>query len=284
MVERVFDCEFGPVGLVVSRGAGTPGTPPTSVTWTNNTRDGELLYEDTTGKAIFYQQIDLSELSVEGRTFKPIGVNVQRPWNAPEGQDSNFMVSTRPVELIYIFSNALPNEHIRNGGVDINAFRDLGLDASDAYQTGDLAVIPDGSNTIWAQETKYFNSIANSMNNWNGFLVPNNPTPPPIVTGDYFYPLLCADMSVAETNTWGEMRTILGPVLHCYRVICHETQNLTSLAAGNPIFDAAGHTDRKFSPISVKILCKEEKLTEGEYLVEAANAYNNSNWDAESEV
>jgi len=279
MPDRIFDVEFGSVQLIADRAAGTFGTPPAVVTWETWTGDGKMLFEDGTGNAIWYEQVDLSELTIDSRTFQPIGVNVQRPWNGPEGNDSNFMPSTRPVELLYVFSNALPNAQIEAGLVDLRTFRDLGLDSSDAYRTSDLAVIPDGSNTIYAQETKYFNSIANSINTWNGFA---NTDPYP--DGDFYQPLLCADMSVAEVNTWGEMRSILGPVLHCYRVILHETQNLNGLGTANSLVVAAGHTNRKFSPISLKILCKEEKLSEGEYLVEASNAYNNSNWDTPSDV
>jgi len=285
MVDRIFDVEFSPLELAIVRNP--EAILPTTCEWTTLGDNGELLYEDGRGKAIFYHQLDLSELTVDSRTFQPVAVNVQRNYNGPQGHDANFMPSTRPVELLYIFSNQLPNQQIRDGDIDLDSFRDLGLDASAQYgivaPTLVLTVIPDGSNTVFAQSTKYVNGIANSTNAWNGFAYAGE-AGPPILPADLFYPLLCQDMSVAEVNSWGEMRSILGPQLHCYRVILHETQNMTGLSQYNPLVAHQGNTARKFSTICIKVLCREENLSEGEYLVEAANAYNNSNWDAPSEV
>lgn len=289
MVDRVFDVEFSPLELDIVRDPET--TLPTTCEWTMRGDNGDLLYENGRGKAIFYHQLDLSELTADSRTFQPVAVNVQRNFNGPQGYDANFMPSTRPVELLYIFSNQLPNQQIRDGDIDLDVFRDIGLDASAQYGIIPppgfirlLTVVPDGSNTTFAQSTRYVNSIANSTNAWNGFAYGGDPVGPPPTAADIFYPLLVQDMSVAEVNTWGEMRTILGPQLHCYRVVLHETQNMSGLSQANPLVVAQGTTARKFSTICIKILCREDKLSDGEYLVEAANAYNNSNWDAPSEV
>jgi len=289
MVDRVFDVEFSPVELDIVRDPEV--TLPTSCVWTMRGDNGDLLYDNGRGKAIFYHQLDLSELTADSRTFQPVAINVQRNFNGPQGIDANFMPSTRPTELLYIFSNQLPNQQIRDGDIDIDVFRDLGLDAAAQYGIKDippftlaLKVVPDGSNTIFAQSTRYVNSISNSTNAWNGFAYPGDPSTVPPTLPDTYYPLLCQDMSVTEVNTWGEMRTILGPQLHCYRVIFHETQNMSGLSQANPLVIAQGITARKFSTLCIKILCREDTLSEGEYLVEAANAYNNSNWDAPSEV
>lgn len=276
MADRIFDVEFAPVNLTITRVAGQE--LPFDAQWTGSGSDEELLYQDGNGRAVFYQQIDLQQLTKEGRAFKPEFINVQRPWNAPQGQDANFNPSTDCVELLYVFLNPLPNDNIR-AGIVIDQMRDLGLDSSNAYDIGVLAfgAIPDASNCLFAQSTRYINNIANANSTWNGFAVAT----------DVYYPLLTQTMSTAEQNTWGGMHTILGPMLHCYRVIIHPTQIMTGLSPapapdGNPLVLAAGSTLRKFSPISISIYAEEMNLSSGEYIIEASNAFNSENYDAPS--
>ena len=180
------------------------------------------------------------------------------------------MPSTDVVEVLYIFSNPLANDEIR-AGMDLNFGRDMGLDVSN----GDLrpvpgSAMPDSSNCIFAQQSRYLNSLTHAQSKFNGMADPL----------DFYYPLLSQTMTKVEQNTWGGMHTILGPDLHCYRFLFAETQNLAGLDPVNVIRAAAGDTFRRFSPISISINCIEENLTEGAYLIEASNAFNRNNANA----
>ena len=268
---RIFDVDFPGVNLSVTRVAGelTPIVGG-SIGWGGPGTD-QLIGADEYGNAIFYHQIDLSQLTNEMRSFNPLSVNVQRAYNAPEGMDANYMPSSPSYEMIYIFQNPLDNLSIRqNPRANMETFRDMGLDTSVGSPGGS---VPDSSNCVFAQMTRYRNDLANSTTTWNGMAVP----------GDTYFPLVSQDMSIAEVNTWGGMNTILGPRLHCYRVIFHETQNLFGLdptpGTGNPLVLAPGTTLRTFSPISIRLFTQESDLDEGEYLVEAANAFNRWNWN-----
>lgn len=267
--KRIFDVDFPSVSLAVNRPEGV--VIPDAVTWGGVGAD-QLIGADDYGNAIFYHQIDLSQLTNEMRAFTPLSVNVQRAYNAPEGLDANYMPSTPAYEMLYVFQNPLDNFAIRdNPRANMEAFRDMGLDVS---SDGVGMAVPDSSNCIFAQMTRYRNDLSNSTTVYNGMAVP----------GDTYYPLVSQDMSIAEINTWGGMETILGPRLHCYRVIFHETQNLLHLDAdpvtGNPLVLALGTTLRTFSPISIRLFCQEADLDDGDYLIEAANAFNRWNWDA----
>jgi hypothetical protein len=275
MVDRIFDVEFAPVDLTVNRLAPSAIPSPTGVEWSGPGADEELLYADQEGRAVFYKQIDLSQLTKEGLAFKPLSINVQRPYDDPAGQDANYMPSTSCTELIYVFLNPLANSEIR-AGININSFRDLGLDLSDMYGGAGAPkwgeAIPNSSNTLFAQQTRYLNNLSNSTTAYNDMAH----------TTDVYYPLLSTEMTKVEQNTWGGMHTLLGPMLHCYRVIIHPTQVLTGLGISNPIRAANGFTLRKFSPISVQIYAEEQDLSEGAYIIEASNAFNNENFNSPS--
>ena len=270
---RVFDVDFPKLNLSVSRAAGALAPGAGDAVWSGPGLD-QVIGADDYGNSISYHQIDLSQLTNEQRAFNPLTVNVQRVYNAPEGFDANYMPSTPAYEMLYIFQNPLDNNRIRaNPRAYMESFRDMGLDVS---SVGIGSSVPDSSNCVFAQMTRYRNDLANSTTVWNGMAV----------AGDTYYPLVSQDMSIAEVNTWGGMDAILGPRLHCYRVIFHETQNLLGLdptpGTGNPIVLGLGTTLRTFSPISIRLFCQEADLSDGQYLVEAANAYNRWNWNAAS--
>ena len=276
MEGRIFDVDFGPLNLALTRDAGDLQPDPTTVAWSGAGSDQIIGYDDY-GNCIVYETVDLQQLTKNQQAFQPLGINVTRPWTAPQGQDANYMASTPCYEILYVFQNPLPNEYIRNNArLALAAFKDMGLNASQNLGYPWLT-LPNEENTLFAQMSYFHNTLSNSNTVWNGMAVP----------ADTYYPLLSQNMVTQEVNTWGALNPILGPTLHCYRVIFHETQNLTGLSddptVGNPVVLAPGSTLRKFSPISIKLLAQEAKLTDGEYVVEASNAYNRANFDAESE-
>ena len=277
MEGRIFDVDMGPLNLSLTRDAGDLLPDPTTVLWSGAGTD-QIIGSDDFGNCIVYETVDLQQLTKDQKAFQPLGINVTRPWTAPQGQDANYMASTPCYEILYIFQNPLPNDYIRNNvRSSLAAFKDMGLNASQNVGFPWL-VVPNEDNTLFAQMSYYHNTLSNSNTVWNGMAVPD----------DTYYPLLSQNMMTQEVNTWGVLNPILGPTLHCYRVILHETQNLTGLSNaaapdGNPVALAPGTTLRKFSPISIKILAREAKLTDGEYVVEASNAFNRNNFNTVSE-
>lgn len=261
--ERIFDVDFAPVDFSVSRPAGVDLPNSHSI-------NADDVIGSFNGGFIQYERINLSQLTEEGRLFQPVSINVQRTWNAPEGFDANFAPSTSAMEWIYIFQSPLPNERIRNDPeLWINALRDFGLDRSDAYGSLIPESIKDSNQTLYAQRTRYINNMANTQSAWNQTSVP----------GDAFYPLLAQTMSVAEFDSWGSMNPVAGAALYCYRIVLHYTQNVSGNDPTNPLVAAQGTTIRKFSPVTVQIQCIEPKISESEYLINAANIYNGWNND-----
>ena len=283
--KRIFDVDWGQAALSMNRPAVAPSA--TSVNWFNYTDNETLLKDEQNGVAVYYQSVDLEQLTMEGRTFTPLAIDIQRPWTAPLGYDYNFNPMIRCYEILYIFTAPLANVEIGSGGTGaLEMFKDLGLDSSIGGR-GTTAYpgiqIPDAAQCIFAQSTLSLNSMANTFSTWNGTLVSAAPAADPPIVGDPFAPVMAGEMQVVEVNRWGSLPNILGPKLHCYRYISYQSQQMTGiLGADNPILNAQGNTARNFSPISVKIICEEADLTESEYLVSAANAYNNANFDSEN--
>ena len=276
MSDRIFDVDWGQVVHAASRPA--LSTSPTSESW-NVVNPGEEVIFEGSGNIVLFQEIDLELLTLEGRVFSPQGVEVQRCWTAPIGQDWNFFPATRCYEYLYIFTAPLANDTV--DAVDIEAFKDLGLDQSlggRGTTTWDGKQIPDNAQCVFAQNTVSVNSMANAASVWNGTLVSENPLADPPVVGDPYAPLMAGEMTVVEVNRWGSLPDILGPKLYCYRVLYYPSQYMSGISGGdNPLVNATGSTARNHSTLSIKLVCKEVKLTEGEYLITAANAYNNSN-------
>lgn len=277
--KRIFDVDWGQLTLGMTRPAGAPSA--TSVTWANMTDNETLLHDNQLGSAVYFQTIDLEQLTMEGRSFNPLAIEVQRPWTAPLGQDWNFLPPTRHYEYLYIFTAPLANQRIITSG-NLEGFKDLGLDSSIGGRGSPSFVgqqLPDNAQCVFAQSTISVNPIANAASVWNGTLVATEVGPPPVI-GDPYAPLMAGEMQVTEVNRWGSLPAILGPKLFCYRYIAYPSQQMTGVFnADNPILNAIGSTARNMSSISIKIICEEADLSESEYLVNAANSYNNANFD-----
>jgi len=276
--ERIFDVDWSQVRMTTTRLAGE--TAPAEPVWDVIGDNGEMLMQDDFGRAVFFQEIDLEQLTIEGRTFSPMAVEVQRPWTAPLGQDWNYSPAIRHYEFIYIFTAPLANQMITQFNLD--GFFDFGLDVS-AGGKGSLQYagreVPNAEQCVFAQSTISVNNIANSLSVWNGTLLPNDPHAIPPLVGDTIAPLVSGEMTVSEVNRWGSLPTILGPKLYCYRFISYVSQSLSGLVPNNPLVLGTGYTQRNMSSMCIKLLCKEQELSTSEYIITAANAYNMANQD-----
>ncbi|GAG74910.1 unnamed protein product, partial [marine sediment metagenome] len=79
-----------------------------------------------------------------------------------------------------------------------------------------------------------------------------------------------------DVTTWGSLSSIVGPGLHCYRVVINRTQTFPGIGG---LFEKElvdGSSELVFPPVSVRFLCKDPKFTEGEYLTRIANAMNST--------
>jgi len=281
MPDRVFDVDFGQVVQNANRPAGEFN--PTDDSFILAT-DNSTILEQRNGRIVLYQEIDLEVLVKENRVFAPYAVEVQRPWTAPLGFDLNPNVATRCYEYLYVFSAPLANQQISPFIGEF--FKDMGLDSSIGNRGSISAIpggrqIPDNSQCIYAQSTISVNNLGVSPSVWNGLLTAGDPTTLPPTASDPYVPLQCAEMQVTEVNKWGSLPEIIGPKLYCYRFIEYPSQELSTAVLGpdNPIVNGDGLMQRNHSSLSIKIMCREVELSDGEYIIRAANAYNNANPD-----
>lgn len=281
MPDRVFDVDFGQVVQSANRPSGE--FQPDSDSFILAT-DNSTILEQSNGRLVLYQEIDLEVLVKENRVFAPYAVEVQRPWTAPLGFDLNPYVPTRCYEYLYVFSAPLANQQIPATIGEF--FKDLGLDSSIANRGSITAIpggrqIPDNSQCIYAQSTISVNNMGLAASVWNGLLTAGDDTAVPPISPDPYVPLQCGEMQVSEVNKWGSLPEIIGPKLYCYRFIEYPSQELSSSVLGpdNPIVQGDGLMQRNHSSLSIKIMCREVELSDGEYIIRAANAYNNANAD-----
>ena len=70
------------------------------------------------------------------------------------------------------------------------------------------------------------------------------------------------------------MSAIVGPNLHCYRVVINRNQ---TFGAAFSFVNAAlgGESNCTWPAVSVRFLCSNPDFSEGEYLTRLANAMNN---------
>jgi len=283
MPDRVFDVDFGQVVQNAQRASGEYQPLSDAEGFLLATDDSTVLASQN-GRIALYQEIDLEVLVKENRVFAPYAVEVQRPWTAPLGFDLNPNVATRCYEYLYVFSAPLANQQISSSVGEF--FKDLGLDSSIGNRGSITAIpggyqIPDNAQCIYAQSTISVNNLSVAASVWNGLLVADAPLATPPVQGDPYAPLQCAEMQVSEVNKWGSLPEIIGPKLYCYRFIEYPSQELSASVLGpdNPILNGEGLMQRNHSSLSIKIMCREVELSDGEYIIRAANAYNNANAD-----
>jgi len=286
MAERVFDVELGQMVYSANRAAGDD--TPNSETMTMPDDNGIILVEGD-GLFVQYLEVDLEQLTQEGRVFRPTAVEIQRPWQAPLGQDWNSNPANRCFETVLVLTAPLANRRLVGFPEQAAGLLDMGLDASlggvgqRVYTGGE---IPNNHTCVFAQTIISQINMSNALSTWNGTLTLGDLTATPPIQPDPYAPFMAGDLMVSEVNRWGSLPDILGPRLYVYRVVKYPSQYLQGISGGdNPIVNAIGYTARNFSSLSIKILTEEVKLKETEYLDAALTAYNlSSNSDSENEI
>lgn len=268
---RLIDIDFGPVGTTCGRGAGD--LAPTSAVGSLNGMQQVIRYfeigQELPGSFIQYQNIDLAFMTMNNEVMQPVDVSVQRTGPVPTGSNTNGNTFEQIEEYIYIFSRPLNNAMISEplSFFTLDEMRELGLDRSQTVFDigGDTAGIPTFEQTIYAEKRMY------SYNSNIGATIANGQLDPdPINNPNYFsiYGMPVLD----SVTTWGSMSSITGPSLHCYRVVINRTQTMLEDAVLASAY--TGGSSLRFPPVNLTFLCKDPKLSEGQYLTRLANAMN----------
>lgn len=275
---RLIDIDFGPVR--VSLGRISPDLQPTTSSFALNGVNQFIRQDNAGGTGIAgsfcqYQLIDLDFMARNNDVMVPVSVDVQRTTAVPLGFNNNGNTFDTIEEFIFILTRPLNNTNINIQNL-LSQFRDMGLDRSAGSQSlsGDSAGYPTQTQTIYAEKRSYSYSSTNAASIVNGELTQLPSATPPGTNPGYIdlngMPLL------QDVTTWGSLSSIVGPGLHCYRVVINRTQTFPGIGG---LFEKElvdGASELVFPPVSVRFLCKDPKFTEGEYLTRIANAMNST--------
>lgn len=270
---RLIDIDFAPFSININRQptqiepTGVPGSIATI-----GGAEAQLLkfFEDgpNAGSAVFYERVDLSYMLNNGEVMQPVEASVQRTTNHPYGQHQNGNNFDQLEEFLFVFSRPLDNASIEaatTGIVLFDNFNEMGLDYGTDDAGGNAGGVTQEQNIYAEKRTYYFDkSIGATVT--NGELVGG----PSAAFASYF-----GQASLANVNTWGSLSSITGPNLHCYRVLKMKCQSFPAGGLTCTLVDLEGFTTMRFPPVNITFLCRDPKLTEGEYLTRLANAMNN---------
>ncbi len=267
---RLIDVDFGQITVAAGRNGGD--NFPDTVT-SGGPGVGQLLNlipanAFNGGSFIQYVRLDLDYMARNNEVMMPVEVSSQRTSPVPLGYNNNGNNFDQIEEFIYIFSRPLNNTNIAalTDTAKYEFLRACGLDGT----TGSTALSgnagwPNQEQTIYAEKRMYSYSTNLGATKNNGELELLNP--------DYNSLM---GMPVLDTvTTWGSMGAIVGPNLHCYRVVINRNQSFPGL--GLPIFVNQilnGSTSCNWPAVSVRFLCKDPNFSEGEYLTRIANSMN----------
>jgi len=268
---RLIDVDFGPVTVAINRQA--TQSQPTGVVGSIATIGGAgdsqvIRFEELgqyAGSAVFYQNVDLSYMTMNNEVMQPVEVSIQRTSGTPYGEHQNGNNFDPIQEFLFVFSRPLNNVGIETTGAVLwDRFNEMGLDfGTGAFSGTDGGGISQAQN-IYAEKRVYGWDSSLGATQFNGELVPGNTTLNSIFR----------EARLLDVNTWGSLSAITGPNLHCYRVIVCRAQ---SFAAGGLTFtgvDYEGFSFLKFPPVNATFLCKDPNYSEGEYLTRLVNAMN----------
>jgi len=279
---RIIDIDFGP--LTVTSFREVDEFKPTNITTVKNGLEQLLNILDTpvygAGSFIQYQRLDLDFMARNNEVMMPVEVNVQRTSPVPLGFSINGNNADQIEEYIYILSAPLNNTNIAASTSTTNyeALRSIGLDrcqpafsAIVGNANGNQGLI-DQAQCIYAEKRMYSYNESNGASVNNGQLKPIVVPPlPPRVD----YNVLMGMPNLDLVTTWGGMGAIIGPNLHCYRVVINRTQSFSpatlNLFVNQPL---QGTSEHQWPPVNIRFLCKDPNFTEGEYLTRVANAMN----------
>ena len=276
---RLIDVDFSQISTSVSRSAGS--NDPDVVT-ISGPGQGQLLQSVRAiangGSFIQYVRLDLSYMTQNNEVMMPTEASIQRTSPVPLGYNNNGNNFDQIEEYIYVLSRPLNNTGL--AAVTDSRFyedlRQLGLNGSagaGGATSGDVsgnAGWPNQEQTIYAEKRMYSYNTNLGATQANGGLLTAGDTPPNLL-----YNSLMGMPVLDNVSTWGAMSSIVGPNLHCYRVVINRNQTFPGIpdVFANVNFD--GDTICYWPAVSVRFLCKDPNFSEGEYLTRIANAMNN---------
>lgn len=267
---RIFDVDFTEVQTTLTR----PGTfVEPNITVLNDEAAQQLILDDEVGGLLFYEGIDLSQLTLEGRSFQPLQVMVNRPYSVPRGTKFNPNITVQNEEYIFIwYSNvAAPDPGLTQPEKEtfIQALRRVGMNSSPIInlETPYEEEQPNLSQLLWASSAAFLPSLDTALTMFNGQLP--DPTPVPIGPADIV--VITNSMRQVDSSEWGSMDIVQGPMLHIYRLVTNYSQNMGGMPAGSPCLNANGTEYQWWAPLNVKVVCQEVDLTSEEYLTTAYN-------------
>lgn len=267
---RLIDVDFGQLTVATARTGGFD--QPTSLT-SGGVGVGQLLNlvpanDLNGGSFIQYVRLDLDYMSRNNEVMMPTEASIQRTSPVPLGFNINGNNYEQLEEFIFILSRPLNNAYLGEPGIiDYNEFREMGLNGTTGSSTiSGKAGWPNQEQTIYAEKRMYSYSTNLGATKTNGELDPLNPD----------YNSLMGMPVLDNVSTWGSMDAIVGPNLHCYRVVINRNQTFPAigLAGTFPNQVLEGSSTCEWPAVSVRFLCKDPNFTEGEYLTRIANAMN----------
>lgn len=277
---RLIDVDFGQLSTSAGRGAGS-NVPDTLALGGGG--QGQLLQHVIDGKFnggsfIQYVRLDLSYMTKNNEVMMPVEASIQRTSPVPLGNNNNGNTFDQIEEYIYILSRPLNNTELAavNDFTYYEDLRQLGLNGSEGTGLGTTTNVsgvagwPSQEQTIYAEKRMYSYSTSLGATQNNGGLRTAADVPPNL---DY---ISMMGMPVLDNvSTWGSMGAIVGPNLHCYRVVINRNQSFPGLPDVFANVDLDGNSVCYWPAVSVRFLCKDPNFSEGEYLTRIANAMNN---------
>ena len=269
---RLIDVDFGQITLSTARTGGDE--VPNNVT-TGGVGVGQLLNvlpagQFNGGSFIQYVRLDLDYMTRNNEVMMPTEASIQRTSPVPLGFNLNGNNYDQMEEFIFILTRPLNNVYLADNlptPPDYNGFRAMGLNGT----TGSSAISgnagwPNQEQTIYAEKRMYSYSSQLGATKTNGELDPLNPD----------YNSLMGMPVLDSVTTWGSMEAIVGPNLHCYRIVINRNQSFPSIGLAGTIVNTQldGSSACEWPAVSVRFLCKDPNFTEGEYLTRVANAMN----------
>ena len=273
---RLIDIDFGELTVASSRGeeefnatsvtSGGPGLGQLLNILPGGTFNG--------GSFMQYVRLDLDYMARNNEVMLPTEASIQRTSPVPLGSNINGNNFDQIEEFIYIFSRPLNNVELAatTDTLNYNEFRAMGLDGcNERFSSTDIAGKagwPNQVQTIYAEKRMY------SYNNSLGATQSNGELSPTFGPGPSPYNTVFGMPVLDSVTTWGSMGAIVGPNLHCYRVVINRNQTFSDFGFVNKAL--GGDSLCIWPAVSVRFLCKDPNYSEGEYLTRLANAMNNT--------
>ncbi len=266
---RLIDIDFGQVTVAVGRSA--TETSPTSV-FADGPGESQILNlipagTANTGSFIQYNRVDLDFMTRNNEVMMPVEVSAQRTSPVPLGYSNNGNNFDQIEEYLFVFSRPLNNTNLgalTNTG-PYEFLRACGLDGTrGSTLVSGNAGWPNQEQTIYAEKRMYSYSSSLGATENNGELIVGNPD----------YNTLMGMPVLDNVSTWGSMSSIVGPNLHCYRVVINRNQTFPGLLNTFTNVALVGGTSCNWPAVSIRFLCKDPNFSEGEYLTRLANAMN----------